>query len=130
MLDYDVLWCDGNGAASRGAESDGYVKTHIKVENEQEMWKLAYLLRLLKIIKSASMKNIPSIKKELEDYGYEDYEVEELLNRNNYDEKALDSINTDMIDGGEPWIISIHLNGNQIYTDGFSEVSENNDDDW
>ena len=53
MPKYNVLWSDGNGAASRGMSSDNYVKTHINAENESEMWKLAYLLRRSSLIKSA-----------------------------------------------------------------------------
>ena len=58
MLKYQVLWSNGEGAASRGMSSDGHIKTHINAENENEMWKIAYLLRKAEIIKSASNKNI------------------------------------------------------------------------
>ena len=129
MLKYDVLWCDGNGAASRGMGSDGYIKTHINAENESEMWKLAYLLRKAQLLKSASMKNLNSIKEELEDYGYEDDEIDELLNKDDYSEHDLDDINLDDIDGGDPWIISIHLNGEEIYNCGYESYSEDDDED-
>jgi len=129
MLDYKVRWCDGNGAASRGMDNDGYVNTHIKVENESEMWKLAYLLRKINYTKSASMKNLNSIKEVLEDWGYEDYEIEEMLNKE-YSEEDLDDINLDGIDGGEPWIMSIKLNGETIYDDGLEEDVDDDDEDW
>ena len=130
MLKYDVLWSDGNGAASRGMGSDGYVKTHITADNESEMWKLAYLLRIVQLLKSASMKNLNSIKEELEDYGYEDDEIDELLYKDDYSEDDLDDINLDGIDGGDPWIISITLNGEEIYNCGCEFYSEDDDEDW
>jgi len=130
MIRYDLVWSDGRAAASRGGQNDNIVHTHINAENEQEMWKLAYLLRRLSLIKSASMKNLPSIKDEMEDAGYEDYEIEEMLNRDDYDEKALDSINLDDIDGGDPWIISISVNGNEIYNCGYGGSIIDDDEDW
>lgn len=131
MLKYEVLWSDGNGAASRGMGSDGYVRTHIKAENESEMWKLAYLLRWAQILKSASSKNIQSIKQYLmDDWGYEEDELKNDFEKNDYGESDLDNINLDGIDGGDPWIISITLNGEEIYNCGLDEYSENDDEDW
>lgn len=130
MLKYNVLWSDGNAAASRGGSSDNYVRTHINVENQNDMWKLAYLLRKLQLLKSASIKNLNSIKEELEDYGYDDDEIDELLNKDDYSEDDLDDINFDGIDGGDPWIISITLNGKEIYNCGCESYSEDDDEDW
>lgn len=36
MPKYDVLWSDGNGAASRGMSNDNFVKTHITAKNESD----------------------------------------------------------------------------------------------
>ena len=131
MQKYDVLWSDGNAAASRGSSSDNYIRTYINVKNENDMWKLAYLLRKLQLIKSASMKNLDSIKEKLEDYGYEDNKINELLNKNDYSEDDLDDINLDGIDGGDPWIISITLNGEEIYNCGMDmDYDEDDDEDW
>lgn len=131
MLKYEVLWSDGNGAASRGMGSDNYVKTHINAENESEMYKIAYLLRWAQILKSASSKNIQSIKEYLmDDWGYEEDELKKDFEKNDYGESDLDSINLDGIDGGDPWIISITLNGEEIYNCGLDEYSENDDEDW
>ena len=131
MLNYEVMWCDGNGAASRGMGSDGYVRTHIKAENENEMWKLAYLLRRSSLIKSASNKNIQSIKEYLmDDWGYEEDEIKDEFEKNDYKESDLDAINLDGIDGGEPWIISISLHGEEVYNCGYESYSEDDDEDW
>ena len=131
MLKYEVLWSDGNGAASRGMGSDNYVKTHINAENESEMYKIAYLLRWAQILKSASSKNIQSIKEYLmNDWGYEEDELKHDFEKNDYGESDLDSINLDGIDGGDPWIISITLNGEEIYNCGLDDYEENDDEDW
>lgn len=131
MPKYDVLWSDGNGAASRGMSSDNYVKTHINAENESEMWKLAYLLRRSSLIKSASNKNIQSIKDYLmDDWGYEEDEIKDEFEKNDYKESDLDNINLDGIDGGDPWIISITLNGEEIYNCGLDDYYEDDEEDW
>ena len=131
MAKYDVIWCDGNGAASRGFESDSYIKTHINAGNESEMWKLAYLLRVAHLIKSASNKNIQSIKDYLmDDWGYEEEEIQDMFEKNDYKEEDLDDINLDGIDGGDPWIVSIMLDGEQIYYDGATEIDVDEDEDW
>lgn len=131
MLKYEVLWSDGNGAASRGMGGDNYVKTHINAENESEMYKIAYLLRWAQILKSASSKNIQSIKEYLmDDWGYEEDELKKDFEKNDYGESDLDSINLDGIDGGDPWIISITLNGKEVYNCGYEEYDENDDEDW
>ena len=129
MLKYEILWSDGTAAASRGGSSDNYVKTHINAKNESEMWKLAYLLRGAQLLKSASIKNLNSIKKQLEDYGYEDDEIETMFNKT-YTEKDLDAINLDGTDGGDPWIISIKLNGEEVYNCGDEDFYEDDDEDW
>lgn len=132
MFKYDVLWSDGNGAASRGFGVDHHVKTHINAENESEMWKLAYLLRRSSLIKSASNQNIQSIKNYLiDDWGYEEDELKDEFEKNDYKEEDLDRINLDGIDGGEPWIISITLYGREVYNCGYDEEEEYDDDeDW
>ena len=131
MPKYNVLWSDGNAAASRGMGNDGYVKTHITAENESEMWKLAYLLRWAQRLKSASMKNLQSIKDYLmDDWGYEEDEIKDEFEKTDYKESDLDSINLDGIDGGEPWIISITLNGKEIYNCGLDSYDEDDDEDW
>lgn len=131
MPKYDVLWSDGYGAASRGMGSDNYVRTHINAENESEMWKLACLLRRSQLLKSASNKNIQSIKDYLmDDWGYEEDEIKDEFEKNDYKEADLDAINLDGIDGGEPWIISITLNGKEIYNCGYDSYSEDDNEDW
>ena len=130
MLKYQVLWSNGEGAASRGMSSDGHIKTHINAENENEMWKIAYLLRKAEIIKSASNKNIKSIKNYLIDHwGYEEDEIKDIFEKNDYKEEDLDNINLDGIDGGEPWIIAISLNGEEIYNCG-CDYNQEDDEDW
>lgn len=131
MPKYDLLWSDGYGAASRGMGNDGYVRTHINAENESEMYKIAYLLRFAQILKSASSKNIESIKDKLiDDWGYEEDEIKDQFEKNDYKEEDLDSINLDGIDGGDPWIISITLNGKEIYNCGMDDYEEDDDEDW
>lgn len=131
MLKYELMWNDGSGAASRGTDEDNYVKTHINAENENEMWKIAYLLRKAQLIKSASARNFKSIKNHLkEDWGYEEDELKQMFEKNDYEESDLDSINLDDIDGGDAWIISIKLNGEDIYSCGFEEYYEDEDEDW
>lgn len=136
MLKYEVLWSNGESAASRGTSSESYVKTHINVKNENKMWKIAYLLRKAEMIKSASNKNIKSIKNYLiDDWGYEEDEIKDIFEKNDYKEKDLDSINLNGIDGGEPWIISISLNGEEIYNCGCEydedcDYNEEDDEDW
>lgn len=116
MKKYDVLWSDGSAAASRGMSNDKYVKTHINAENESEMYKIAYLLRKAQLLKSASSKKIQSIKDFLmDDWGYEEDEIKAEFEKNDYNKSDLDRINLDGIDGGDPWIISIHLNGEEVY---------------
>lgn len=131
MLDYKVLWSDGAAAANRGGCSDNHITTHIKVENESEMWKLAYLLRRSQLIKTASMKNLQSIKDFLmDDWGYEEDEIKDEFEKNDYKEEDLDDINLDGIDGGEPWIIAITLNGEEVYNCGYEDYYEDDDEDW
>lgn len=131
MLKYEVLWSDGNGAASRGMSGDNYIHTHINAENESEMWKLAYLLRRSQLIKSASNKNIQSIKDYLmDDWGYEEDEIKDEFEKNDYKESDLDKINLSGIDGGEPWIVSITLNGKEVYNCGYNDDLKDDDEDW
>lgn len=132
MPKYDVLWSDGNGAASRGMSGDNYVKTHITAENESEMYKLAYLLRKAQLIKSASMKKIKSIKDYLiDDWGYEEDELKDEFEKNDYTESDLDGINLNGIDGGDPWIVNINLNGKKVYDCGMDmDYNEDDDEDW
>ena len=132
MKKYDVLWSDGNGAASRGMSSDNYVKTHINAETESEMYKIAYLLRMAQRLKSASSKNLKSLKDYLiDDQGYEEDEIKDIFEKNDYSESDLDEINLDGIDGGDPWIISIKLNGEEVYNCGMDmDYEEDDDEDW
>lgn len=130
MLRYDLVWSDGEGAASRGGRPDRIVNTHITAENESEMYKIAYLLRRSQLIKSASAKNIQSIKDYLiDDWGYEEDEIKDEFEKNDYTEKDLDEINLDGIDGGDPWIISISLDGKEVYNCNYDPRQENTDDD-
>lgn len=131
MPKYDVLWSDGNGAASRGMSNDNFVKTHITAENESEMYKIAYLLRHAQLLKSASIKNLKSIKDCLIDDGYEEDEIKDEFEKNDYGESDLDDINLDMIDGGDPWIVTIKLNGEEVYNCGMDmDYNEDDDEDW
>lgn len=132
MSKYEVLWSDGEGAANRGMHSDGYIKTHINAESESEMWKIAYLLRKSNLIKSASAKNIQSIKDYLiDDLGYEEDEIKDEFEKNDYKEEDLDAINLNGIDGGDPWLISIILNREEIYNCGYDDcIEEDDDEDW
>ena len=131
MARYEVLWSDGNAAASRGMSSDGYKRTHITADSESDMWKLAYLLRWAQLLRSASMKNLKSIQDYLmDDWGYEEEELQDVFEKNDFKEEDLDSINLDGIDGGEPWIMSITLNGKKIYSDGEYYAEEDDNEDW
>lgn len=134
MSKYKVLWSDGEAAASRGGSPDHHIITYITAENEGEMYKIAYILRLLQIIKSASMKNMNPESLENEDQTgfFDEEEAAEWLERTDFTESDLNEINLDGIDGGEPWIISISLNDKEVYNCGYEgdEPYEDTDEDW
>lgn len=109
----NVLWCDGEGAASRGFSDDGYVLTTIEANTLNEVLQLAYYLKLANMCKSVTSKDLDSLLHELQDeYGYEDEDLfyddyEDALNKHNYDG----------FDGGDVWIIGIYDDNEVIYGD-------------
>ena len=66
----------------------------------------------------------------MDDWGYEEDEIKDEFEKNDYKESDLDDINLDGIDGGDPWIISITLNGEEIYNCGLDDYYEDDEEDW
>ena len=149
MKDYLVLWCDGKGiknADPRGyspnytedKNKNNYIFTHIYAENAAEMWKIAFLLRGARIIKSASAENLTSMKniwyKKRKDIKKET--IEELFEKNEYKNnyetrEDFHNLNTyDIIAGENPWIVKITLNDKIIYDDLRERYKEDIDTNW
>lgn len=128
---YHINWIDGNAAASRGTEPDHAVTSSLTATSDDEAIKYAYLLRC--VSETDSISDLSEIMDLLSDYGYEDDEIHDLLNMSDY-KKALDELNYDGIDGGEPWIHSIvDASGNVIYEEDspeyYDEISSEDEDD-
>lgn len=140
MKEYELLWSDGNGALSRGTESDNICYTRIKCQNVEELWTIAYLLRAYYDILPWANEEISSLEELtqlLEEAAEDDWdsltpvELDELpkILETKYDSDSLDDINFDDIDGGAPWIINIYDcdTNEQLYTDDYYD---NNLDDF
>lgn len=128
---YHINWIDGNAAASRGTEPDHAVTSSLTANSDDEAIKYAYILR--SVCEIDDISNFGEIMDLVNDYGYEQDEIDDLLNIPDYRE-ALDNINYDGIDGGDPWIHSIvDPSGNVIYEeyspDCYDDISSEDEDD-